>query len=119
MADESPEHLRPESRKRTAVKMIRRQLIEMGANPEDAAAAAESVSGHLYVADDPKTPILCRKLGGALADTYPPSFTDPVGDLTAALFSSLRDEQKLVATQKRDQEVAEIMEQKRRSGQYL
>jgi hypothetical protein len=119
MSDETPTHLKSEHRRGMAVKMIKRKLVEMGANEEDAATAAESVRGNLFVAEDPKTPILCRKLGGALAETYPASFTDPVGDLAAALFSSLRDDQKLVATQKREEQVAEIIEEKRQSGQYL
>lgn len=118
MSDESPEHLKPEYRRGMAVKMIKKKLIELGVNPDAAAIHAESVRGNLYVADDPKTPILCRKLGGALAETYVPSFTDPVGDLTSALFAGIPAEEKLVATERREAQRAEIEEDMRQRGTY-
>jgi hypothetical protein len=53
-----------------------------------------------------------------LADTYPPSFTDPVGDLTAALFASLRDDQKLVATERRQADIQAREKELKDSGEY-
>jgi hypothetical protein len=119
MAEDIPAHLKPEYRRGMAVKMIRKKLIDWGTNPEDATTEAESIRGYLFASDDPRTPLVVRKLGGGLGEFYPPSFSDPVGDLAAALFASLRDDQKLAATQKREEQVAEIMEEKRQSGQYL
>ena len=117
MSDESPEHLKPEYRRGMAVKMVKKKLVEMGVNPDAAAVHAESIRDNLYVAGH-KMPILCRKLGGGLAETYPASFNDPVGDLTAALFSSIPAEDKLVAVERSQQQTKEFQDEMMRSGRY-
>ena len=41
MADETPAHLTPQHRRGMAVKMIKKKLVEMSANEEDATTAKE------------------------------------------------------------------------------
>ncbi len=72
-----PDHLKPEHRRGILERMTAKRVVEHGGNPEDSRAAAASVRGHFYISDDPKAPILVRKLGGALGEFCPPNYEDP------------------------------------------
>ena len=108
----------PDNRLGMAVTTLAKTLEQMGVNREAAVLAAQGQRNNIYVSKNPKAPILIRRVGAGFAELYEASFDDPVGALARDLFKAIPPEDKLVATARQEEQIAEFQEDIRRRGHY-
>ena len=109
----------PDNRLGMAVTTLAKTLEQMGVNREAALREAQGQRNNIYVSKDPKAPVLIRRVGGGYAELYEASFEDPVGALAQDLFKAIPPEEKLVATARQEEQIAEFEEDLRRRGQNM
>jgi hypothetical protein len=116
MSDDTSTPMSPEAKVKAAVRDAKQRLIQMGMNPDAAAAEVERVRDRIYAGG--KGPIrVLRPL--SQGEFYPGNFEDPLGDLVSEIFLGAPDDQKLVAVTRHEEAVQEIMAQKARTNSYL
>jgi hypothetical protein len=110
MPDDSATPKSLDARLDAAVRQIEKRLIAKGTNPDASKQRAEAVRDRLSLAG--KGPIrVLRPLSSG--EFYAGSFEDPLGVLVEEIFHGIPDEEKLIATRQRDEQVEAMVEEKR------